>query len=199
MDIGYLDQPPNMQSINQPQMMQQPMPLSSDEIYAHTLQEDRVKNVLAQISPDNQLIELQWRIKGYVKDPLSGIWEKIEKDTPEPSPLLVARFISYLSSILNQNTSLTNLSAPEINNIMGIIIKWVVDDLDTHQKEYNLEGQYQEMTRIGHILLNNTFFVLKRAQNGMESKRIFSALNMNENQNPNMPQKKQGFFDFLKQ
>jgi len=166
------------------------------EAYASELQE-RIKNLIAQISPDNQLIEIQWRIKGYIKNPETDTWEKIDEKGEEISPVLVSRFISYLSSILNQNTTLSNLSSMEINKIMRLIIEWVVDDLDSHAEDYNLKEDYTERTRIGHILLNNTFLVMKRAQNGMESRRIFNALNVSENLT-STPQQKRGIWEGLK-
>ena len=188
-------------SIPNPQIQQVEQPIKSDELYATLIQEERAKNLVAQISPDNQLLELQWRIKGYVKDPLTRQWEKVDKDAPEPSPLLVSRFISYLSSLLNQNTTMSNLSTNEINMLMKQTIEWVTDDLDANAEEYCLGEDkkvgettvkeevfeiklfvrnYSEMTRVGHILLNNTFMVLKRAQNGMESSRVFKMLNVTE-------------------
>ncbi len=166
---------------DQPQFIEGEVPVKSDELYAAQIQEDRIKNLIYQISPDHQLLELQWRIKGYIKNPATGLWSKLNKDSPEPSPLLVSRYISYLSGILNQNTTLSNLSSGEINNIMKLIIEWLVDDLDANSEIYDLGKDYSERTRIGSLLLNTTFMVLKRAQNGMESRRIFKALSVTEN------------------
>lgn len=176
-------------------------PVRSDEIYAGVMQESRVTNVISQTSPDNQLMEIQMRIKGYARDSLTGQWEKIDPKAPEPNSLLVNRYISYLSSLLNENTRMTNLSPGEINAIMFLIIEWLTDDLDSNAETYALGyyhkkeivhsngkkepinifvNDYSERTRIGHILLNVTYMILKRSQNGLESKRIFSALNMTE-------------------
>lgn len=187
--------------------MQQPNPyeqhqpnsvvVSPDDLYASQMQEDKVRNLIQQIAPDNQLVELQWRIKGYIKDTYTGTWEKVDKDAPEPHPLLVSRYISYLSSVLNQNTTLSNFSGTEINDIMKLCIEWVSDDLDCNSEEYGLNYDYNEMNRIGDILLLNTFAVLKRAQNGMESRRIFSSLKIAESMNP-YSQKKESMWDSLK-
>ena len=173
-----------------------PPKTNPDEIYAAQLQEDKVQNLIAQIAPDNQLLELQWRIKGYIKNPATKQWEKVDKDAPNISPILVSRYISYLSSLLNQNTTLSNLASGEINSIMSLVIEWLVDDIDNNAALYNIQNDYTERTRIGQILLNNTFMVMKRAQNGMESRRIFNALNVS--QNINEANQKKGVFDFLK-
>lgn len=172
------------------------IPVTADEVYATYLQEERVKNIIAQISPDNQLLDIQWRIKGYLKDPVTQQWKKVDPDAPELSPLLVSNFISYLASILNQNTTMSNFSSSEINRIMKLVIEWTIDDLDTNADIYNIGDNYPERTRIAHILWNNTFAALKRAQNGMESRRIFRALNVTENLSQ-APGKK-GILDYLK-
>jgi len=169
-------------------------PIRSDEVYANVMQEERVKNIISQTSPDNQLIEIEWRIKGYRKDSNSQ-WVKIGAKDSEPNDLLVGRYISFLSSILSDNTRFTNLSGMEINRVMKLVIEYISDDLDAHAEEYGLEKNYTERTRIGLILLNTTFFVLKRAENGMESKRIWGSLNLTES---NMPQQKKGLGDLLK-
>jgi len=191
-DLSLIPNEQAAQSVKMPSEV----PVTSDEIYANYLQEDRVKNIIQQISPDNQLLEIQWRIKGYIKNPLTDQWEKTAGNTSEPSPLLVSRFISYLSSILNQNTSLSNLSSGEINAIMRLVIEWLTDDLRSNAGKYGIWDDYSERTRIGHILLNTIFMVMKRSQNGREADRIFRALSVSENINPD--QKKKGVLDFLK-
>lgn len=170
---------------------------TSDDVYASQLQEEKIRNVLEQIAPDNQLLDLQWRIKGYIRNPVTKMWEKVDKNAPEPDPILVSRYISYLSSILNQNTTLSNYSSSEINQVMKLVIEWLSDDLKSNGEKYGLGSDYSERTRIGHIILNETFAALKRAQNGMESRRIFSALNVHEALGQ-YGQKKGGITDALK-
>ena len=189
----YYQQPAYPQQ--QPQYQQ--VPLSQDEMYATMLQEERIKNVIAQISPDNQLYEVEMRIKGYRKDFRSGDWIKISPDTPEPSPLLVGRFISYLSSIMNQSTALSNLSENQVNKIMKLVIEYITDDLDSNAEKYGIGGEYTERTRIGHIILNSTFMVLNRALNGQESRRIFNTLSVSESMMGEQ-QKKPGMMEALK-
>lgn len=186
-----------MESLMQEQGASMQEQVGSDNLYAAQIQEDRVRNLIQQISPDNQLMDLQWRIKGYVKNPKTNQWEKTDKDIKEISPILVSRYISYLSSILNQNTTLSNLSSTEINGIMKQAIEWLTDDLDSNAERYGLKDDFSERTRIGHILLNQTFFSLKRSQNGMESRRIFKTMNVHESLNPES-QRRGGMLDAFK-
>lgn len=171
------------------QFIQQDMPVSPNDIYAGYLQEEKVANLIAQTSPDNQLVEIEWRIKGYRKDPFTKEWKKISDTYIEPNEILIGRYIAYLSSILNENTRFTNLSAPEINLLMKQIIEWLTDDLTVNAELYGLGDDYTERSRIGQIILNQTFLVLKRSMDGMESRRIFKALSLAENLGGQIPRK----------
>jgi len=152
-----------------------------NSIYADSLREDKVANLIYQISPDNLLGEIEHRIRGEKKDPYTEQWIPISKISKPISEELIGNFISFLGSILNQNTTLSNFSSNEINNIMGMIIAYIEDDLESNAKLYKIEGNYTEMTRIGMIICNSCFAVFKRALNGQESRRIFSALRVSEN------------------
>jgi len=182
----------------QEQVVYENQPVHSDEIYANMMQEERIKNVIAQTSPDNQLADIEWRIRGYKKNVMTQQWEKISKLVAEPNARLVSGYISYLSSILNDSTRFTNLSSHEINKIMKLMIEWLTDDMNSNADEYGLRGNYTERTRIGHIMLNSTFIVLKRSQNGMESGRIWRAMNMTESFNQPQQQKPK-WYQFWKQ
>lgn len=158
----------------------QSVPVSQDELYANYIQEERIKNILSQLDPENQLKEIEMRIRGYKKNMITTEWEKIDPDSPEPPRLLVSRFISYLSSIMNQNTTQGNLSERQVNSIMKLSIEYISDELDSNADIYDLENNYTERTRIGHIILNSIFFVLSRALNGQEARRMWKSLSLNE-------------------
>ena len=164
-------------------MPQQSVPVSSDELYANAIQEERIRNVISQLDPENQLKDIEMRIRGYKKNPMTQEWEKIDPDSPEPPRLLISRFISYLSSIMNQNTTQCNLSENQINNLMKLAIEYVSDELDSNAEIYQLENNYTERTRIGHILLNSMFFTLCRALNGKEAQRMWKSLSLVESMN----------------
>lgn len=182
----------------QEQPIYQSVPVSQDEIYAGEIQKEIVKNIVAQISPDNQLYEIEMRIRGYRKDIETGMWVKRDNSV-EPHPILIDRLMCYLGSIMNQNTSLSNLSERQINKIMAQTIAWLVDDLDSNSAEYGLSGEYTERTRIGHLILNPLFMVLNRALNGMESRRVWKSISLAESSNFGMPQQKKGIVpDWMK-
>lgn len=180
-------------------VINQSQPVKSDEIYAELMQEERVKNTISQTSPDNQLEEIEYRIKGYKRNSTTRQWEKINKTgKQEISDILVERYMAHLSSIVNDGTRYGNFSAQQINAIMKFMIEWLKSDMTIHADLYGLKGDYSERTRIGLIILNYTFSVLSRCQDGRESSKIWKALQLNENMNPNMPPQQQGIFGKLK-
>jgi hypothetical protein len=163
-----------------PEQHYQSLPVSQDELYANAIQEERVKNIISQLDPENQLKEIEMRIRGYKKNYFTQEWEKIDPDTPEPPRILVSRFISYLSSIMNQNTTQGNLSEGQVNSLMKLVIEYISDELDANSEIYNLENNYTERTRLGHIIFNSVFFALSRALNGMEARRMWKSLSLTE-------------------
>ncbi len=189
-----VNETPEMQFTREQQAQQ----LDSDPnaIYANTMREEKITNILSQINPDNLLVDIEHRIRGEKKNVYTGQWEPIVKDQEPISDKLVSRFISYLGCILNQNTSMSNFSSNEINNLMGLTIDWIKDDLVVNAEEYGIEGKYTEYDRIAHIICTSCFAVFKRALNGQESRRIFSILKVHENLTPE--KQKGGFLNNLK-
>lgn len=152
-------------------------------IYADHMREEKAINILAQINPDSLLTDIEHRIRGEKKD-MTGQWTKIsDKQTPV-SEELVSTFISFLGSILNQNTSMSNFKETEVNNLMEMITDWIRNDLVVNAGKYGIEGQYTEYDRVAHIVCSTCFTVFKRALHGRESARIFKMMRMNETINP---------------
>lgn len=180
------------------QMQQASQQQASDPsaLYADIMREEKVTNIIAQISPENLLEEIEHRIRGEKRDVFSKQWESINPHGVQISEELVANFMSFLGSILNQNTSLSNFSVKEINNLMEIVIEWVKNDLTDNDERYKIVGKYTEMDRVGHIICMTCFTVFKRAQNGMEARNMWRALKVQESLST-APQKK-GMMDALK-
>ena len=90
---------------------------------------------------------------------------------------------------------MSNYKEAEINNLMEMITDWVKDDLVVNAAKYQIEGQYTEYNRIGHIICATCFAVFKRALHGKEASRIFKMMRMSENINP---EKKSKFVENFK-
>jgi hypothetical protein len=206
----------------QKEMFNEQVANDPNAVYADSLRDDKVRNVISQIDPANLLEEIEHRIRGEKKNSFTEEWQPINKNAKPISEKLVANYISFLGTYLTQNTSLSNYSPKEINNIMEIVIEHIRDDLSDNADNYGLvkrmtikekikckkivyakdkngitkanyleedkeieriineEIDYNEFNRIGHIICQATFAVLKQAQNGMLAQRIFKALRVNE-------------------
>ena len=173
-----------------------------NEMFVQDQREEKITNILAQISPDSLLEDIEHRIRGEKKNSLTHQWESISQDKDnifKVSELMVVNFMTFLGAILNQNTTMSNFSSAEINNIMTMVLSYVSTDLDVNYEKYGLttvdeitgevQANYTEMSRIGHIIQLAIFTVLKRAMNGAESRRVFGSLRVNESLNAN-PAKK---------
>ncbi len=149
-------------------------------LYADAMREEKVANVISQLDPQNLLEEIEHRLRGEKFNKLIATWEPIGDFKIAIDERLISKLMSFLGSVLNQNTTLSNYSINEINNRMELVIDYIRDDLTDNDEEYGIEGNYTEMTRIGMIICETVSSVFRRALNGMESRRIFNALKVTE-------------------
>ena len=159
---------------------QQQLDNDPNAIQADVMREDKTATFLEQLNPDNLMIDIEHRIRGEKKDPQLG-WIPIVEGQKPINEKLISNFMSFLGSILNQNTAMSNFSPQEINNLMEMIITYVGIDLDVNSEVYEIDGDYPEMWRISIIINSSCFAVLKQAMHGMLSRRIFSVLNVSGN------------------
>ncbi len=152
-----------------------------NSLYGDFMREEKVRNIISQINPDNLMVEIEHRIRGEKKNPITQEWTAIDINRKKISEELVANFMSFLGSILNQNTSLSNFSSNEINNIMESVVDYTIRDLSDNDEKYKIVGDYNEMDRILNIICITVFSILKQAQNGMLARRLFSTLRVSEN------------------
>ena len=150
-------------------------------LYADNMREEKITNVIAQLDPSNLLDEIEHRLRGEKWNKINQEWVPIGNVKIAINEILISRLISFLGSVLNQNTTFSNYSVNEINNRMELVIEYIRDDLSDNDIEYDLVGKYTEMTRIGMIICETVSSVFRRALNGMESRRIFNALRVTDN------------------
>lgn len=181
--------------INPPPTPMPPPTSKSDEVYSAIIQEKRTENILEQINPERLIIEIEYRLKGYKKNQFSRKWELIGLREKEVSDELISDFLSILSSNLTNNTTLSNFAPDEINKLMKNLIRKLIDMIREKSETYNLKDNYSERDRILLITLSTVFYALKRAQGGLESKRIFDSTQIRD-QSMLIPQQK-GFLSRL--
>lgn len=229
---------PQQEMAFQERMQQQQLDSNPNSVYADSMREEKIANVISQLNPELLLVDIEHRIRGEKKNSFTGQWEPISKDGTLLSEKLVQNYVAFLTPYLTQNNSLSNYSIEEINNIMYSVIDYIRDDLTDNAEEYGLthrkeisqsvtvkklvpytspEGihsmkeismtitqkkaigeeftDYDTLTKIGHIVCQSTFSVLKQAEKGMLAARIFKALRVSETLNGG---EKKGKLDFLK-
>lgn len=147
--------------------------------YAGAMREEKAATLLDQINPDNVLSDIENRIRGKVKDKLTGEWKEVEGMEPV-SNAMVSNFISFLGSIFHQGTTMSNYTSVEINNIMDKLKDYIVHDISVNADKYGLKKDYALRTKICHMMCHNCLTVFKRGLNGSESRKIFSVIKMTE-------------------
>jgi hypothetical protein len=221
-------------------MQQEQINNDPNSVYADSMRDDKIKNVISQINPEHLLTDIEHRLRGEKKNPYTEQWEPISKDGKNLiNEQLVQNYVSFLNVYITQNTSMSNFSPPEINNIMTVVISYIRDDLTDNAEKYGLTHKkyidqevtvkiltpftnkdgltymketkkeskqkvaigeeytdYDEFNRIGHMVCQSTFAVLKQAQNGNLASRIFKALRVTENLNEAGKGSKMDFLKF---
>lgn len=167
---------------------QQQIDNDPNAVYAENMKSERAANLLDQINPDNLLTDIEHRIRGEKKNVYTQKWEA-SKDHKPVSEKLLSNFMSFLGAVLNQNTSMSNFSSDEINNMMEIIIKYIGKEMTVNDELYELVEDYTEMDRIAIIICTACFSTFKQAMNGALSRRVFGTMklhgDLNEDSKPN--------------
>lgn len=110
-----------------------------NSLYADYMREEKTKNIIQQLNPDNLVEDIEHRIRGEKKNRFTGEWELINREADKKSKiseLLISRYISFLAGILNQNTSMSNYTSNEINNLMDMVVEHIKYDLSDNSEEY---------------------------------------------------------------
>jgi hypothetical protein len=122
----------------QQDMQQQQINSDPNSLYADGMRDEKVRNVISQINPEVLLTEIEHRLRGEKKNHYTEQWELIDPKGKRINELLVQNYISFLNVYITQNTSMSNFSPPEINNIMSVIVDYIKDDLSDNAEKYGL-------------------------------------------------------------
>lgn len=190
---GEMMPPVNYSVYNQPNSM-------SDQLTADMMQQNRVENIITQIDPERLLTDIEHRIRRMRKDHHNGVWVKIDPNQKEISPELIANLISNLSAFLTNNLTFSNYTEQEINSIMKLLIRDLIQDLSSNASLYGLENNYPERNRITMIVCTTVFSALKRALKGTEASKFWKSVSISGDIHnaEGQVEKKRGVMDYLK-
>lgn len=171
--------------------------------------ENTIDNIVAQIDPANIIDNLDHSLRGEVYSKEKGIWEMNPSGKPLVNDACRGAIMSYMSGILTNNTTMGIVDATQLSNIMESVIETINKKFAVNLEEFGFvppgpgykEGRYENkgtpdtarMTLVSNMIYIITFITLTRALNGMESKKIFSSLKMNDTMGYQQPQQNQGF------
>ncbi len=169
--------------------------------------ENSISNIVGQIDPSQIVDNLNHSLKGEFYDKERGMWMMNPANTPLVNDECRGFIISYVTGILNNNSTMAIITPVQL----GFLMESVIEDIG---KEFvcNLEkfgfvppgNSYKNkcyenkgtpdsarMSSISNMVIRAVFTCYTRSINGMESKKIFSSLSMSDGLNYS-PQQQQG-------
>lgn len=188
------------------QMAQQATMTSSDDEYAGQIREQRVRTLLTEIDPANQVEAIIMKIRGYRYNKIIEEWQRVDA-----APQISENFIGKVEYILNEelslNTTFSNIQPADVNRYMSLLIDVLISDVVVHGREYTVDiaGKKFDLSddnNIREIILLGIFSAvykcLRRAINGVEARRFFGSLRMNETLSPMQNKSSNAMMDAVK-
>ena len=192
------------------ELPQQPQPNYQNEQEGTPMYttEGAISNIVGQIDPQTIVDNLNHSLMGEFFDKEKGLWIMNPSKEPLVNDACRGFIISYITGIMNNNSTMAVITAQQL----GFLMESVIEDMG---KEFvcNLEkfgfvpagigysiGSYENrgtpdssrMSSVMNMIVRAVFSCYTRSINGMESKKVFSSLNMNDslNFNSGQPQSK---------
>jgi len=167
-------------------------------MYGPQMQEQMAQSqavLVEQTNPDKVLEEIILKLKG-LKKQMDG--SLIRVGEPLMNSLGVNRITLIMSSIINQNTILSDLERSEINNLTLSVSKNLLLDLAQHWREYEIKDRAM-LNHIVATVIFPAFLSLRRAYLKGEKNWLKSFMTEIVSGRPsmNMP-KKEGFWGKFK-
>jgi len=157
--------------------------------------EEEIKNIVGQIDPQRILDNLNHALKGEYYSKEEGAWI----DIAEPLINDAGRgwIISFLTSIMNNASTMGTISENQFSYLMDGIIKIIKKEFRCNLEKFGFvspgryykKGIYENkgtpdtsrMSTIAEMILQRTFIIYSRSIKGSESKRVFGSLRMSDN------------------
>lgn len=176
-----------------------------EDEYASVLREERVRTLLTEIDPSNQVESIIYRLRGFRYDKIAEMWVK-RNNSPQISENFIGKVEAILSEELSLNTTFSNLQTSDVNKMMEFFIDILISDVTVHGRDYeviidskrfNLADDHNLKELVLGIIFSAVYKSLRRAINGTEARRFFGSLRMNETISPPRSQKA-GFLESIK-
>lgn len=158
--------------------------------------EAEITNIVGQIDPQTIIDNLDHALAGEQWNKEQGQWIMNASKRPLANDACRGAIVSYLDGILNNNTTMGWVDEKKLSHIMESIIQSIKRMFVVNLEEFGFvpqgesfnEGVYYNrgtpdsarMTLVANMIFQVCYLVLSRALNGMESRRIFKSLSMND-------------------
>lgn len=117
--------------------------------------------LVTQTDPKKVLEDIEHFYRGEVFNYEEKKW--VKKGEPLMNEDGIASFLIDIASLVNQNTILSNLSEHEINRIIILFSRTIINKLSMKWKEFNIDKT--NFDTIWNTTLNMAYMALKRAMN----------------------------------
>ena len=166
--------------------------------------EGAISNVVSQIDPSTIINNLDHALAGEFFNDKTNSWEINKSGKSLVNAACRGAIVSYVTGILNNNSTLSIISQVQLGFIMEGVVESITRMFVSNLEQYGFvppgmgyeNGVYMNrgtpdsarMTMVSNMIYSTLFLTLSRALNGMESRKIFSSLSLNDSMNFGQPQ-----------
>ncbi len=193
-------------------MEQPPQPPQGYEQEAQPMYtpEGSISNIVGQIDPSTIVDNLNHSLKGEFFNKEQGKWVMNPSGVPLVNDACRGFIISYITGTLNNNSTMAIITQQQLGFLMESVIEEINKEFVCNLERFGFvppgvgfaKGCYMNqgspdssrMSSVSGMVFRAVFSCYTRSLNGMESKKIFSSLNMTDGLNFNQgPEPGQGW------
>jgi len=179
----------------QPIQPQQPYQEDEGQQVAYA-NEGAIANIVSQIDPSTIINNLDHALAGEFFNEKTNSWELNPSKKHLVNDACRGAIISYVTGILNNNSTLSISTQQQLGFLMEGVVESITRMFVNNLEEYGLVppgvGYKSEvymnkgtpdsarMTMVANMVYTVIFLTLSRALNGMESRKMFSSLSLND-------------------
>ncbi len=169
--------------------------------------EGSISNIVGQIDPTTIVDNLNHSLKGEFFDKEKGLWIMNPSGVPLVNDSCRGFITSYMTAVLNNNTTMGIINQQQLGFLMESVIQNIGREFVCNLERFGFVPQGEgynkkcymnkgspdsaRMDSVADLIYRTCFLCYTRSLNGMESKKIFSSLNMTDGLNFN-PRQQEG-------
>lgn len=171
--------------------------------------EGSISNIVGQIDPSTIVDNLNHSLKGEFYDKEKGLWIMNPSKEPLVNDACRGFIISYVTGIMNNNSTMAIITQQQLGFLMESVIEDIGKEFVCNLERFGfvpagagyVHACYENkgtpdssrMSSVSNMVIRAVFSCYTRSLNGMESKKIFSSLNMTDGLNFQPQQQESGW------